>query len=456
MKHVGKKTTRKLVFLGLFIVLAFVVSSCSTKPIPEKPKPDGTEEPAQNLDEQLLQMGERLPGFGGMFFDEAGTLNVYVTNLAEGLSAQALEARRAEVETALTDVFGKELLEQGAGQRQGLSIQTASTAEVKVIEGQYDIAKLAQWRKNMDSSLALTGVILSDLDEANNRVRIGIAAGTSRAPIEKALTEKGIPLEAVTIEEVEPFSFAAHTVRDKIRPVVGGIQINFRDLANRSLLCTQGFNAFRFGTSGFITNSHCTAVQGGVNFTRYHQNVELANLNFYATEIADPFLFSGGVCPAGRRCRRSDAAFARVEPFTAGQHHGRIARTLVWTGSITINHNSPEFQIVSETPFPTVGMILDKVGRTTGWTFGRVSASCVNVNVLNTNITMLCQDIVDRTSGTNMITNLGDSGSPVFRWFGANTVSLAGVLWGGNQTGTQWVFSAMSRIESELGPLTTF
>jgi hypothetical protein len=111
---------------------------------------------------------------------------------------------------------------------------------------------------------------------------------------------------------------------------------------------------------------------------------------------------------------------------------------------------------VSETPFPTVGMILDKVGRTTGWTFGRVSASCVNVNVLNTNITMLCQDIVDRTSGTNMITDLGDSGSPVFRWSGGNTVSLAGVLWGGNQTGTQWVFSAMSNIESELGALLTF
>jgi hypothetical protein len=454
MKHVGKKTTR-FVFLGLFTVLAFLLSSCSTKPIPEKPKPETSEEASLNLDEQLLKMGERLPGFGGMFFDASGNLNVYVTDLAEELNAQALEARRAEVETALTDIFGEQLLEQGAGQRQGLNTQAASSAEVNIIKGQYDVAKLAQWRKDMDSSLALAGVILSDLDEASNRVRIGIEAGTSRAGIEKMLSEKGIPLEAVTIEEVAPFRFNA-TVRDKIRPVVGGIQINFRDFANRSLLCTQGFNAFRFGVTGFVTNSHCTAVQGGVNFTRYHQNVELGNLNFFATELADPFLFSGGVCPAGRRCRRSDAAFARVEPFTAGQHHGRIARPLIWTGSITINAANPEFQIVSETPFPTVGMILDKVGRTTGWTFGRVSASCVNVNVLNTNITMLCQDIVDRTSGTNMITDLGDSGSPVFRWSGGNTVSLAGVLWGGNQTGTQWVFSAMSNIESELGALLTF
>jgi hypothetical protein len=379
-----------------------------------------------------------------------------MVDASEGLSAQALEAQRAEVKTALTDVFGKALLEQGAGKRQGLNTQAVSApADIKVIKGQYDIVKLAQWRKDMDSSLALAGVILSDLDEASNRVRIGIEAGTSRAGLEKALSEKGIPLEAIVIEEVEPFSFNA-TVRDKIRPVVGGIQINFRDFANRSLLCTQGFNAFRFGVTGFITNSHCTAVQGGVNFTRYHQNVELGNLNFFATEIADPFLFSGGVCPALRRCRRSDAAFARVEPFTAGQHHGRIARPLIWTGSITINAANPEFQIVSETPFPTVGMILDKVGRTTGWTFGKVSSTCVNVNVLNTNITMLCQDIVDRTSGTNRISDLGDSGSPVFRWFGGNTVSLAGVLWGGNSTGTQWVFSAMSNIESELAPLTTF
>ena len=73
-------------------------------------------------------------------------------------------------------------------------------------------------------------------------------------------------------------------------------------------------------------------------------------------------------------------------------------------------------------------------------------------NVLNTNITMLCQDHVSGGS------DFGDSGAPVFRWgygnetFG-NNVELFGVLWGGN--GTSFVFSAMSNIEWELGPLLT-
>jgi hypothetical protein len=125
-------------------------------------------------------------------------------------------------------------------------------------------------------------------------------------------------------------------------------------------------------------------------------------------------------------------------------------------GSITISHTASRFRIAGETSFPVVGETLNKVGRTTGRTQGVVSATCVNTNVTGTNITLLCQDFVNAGVAG------GDSGSPVFRITNnpnSGDVRLYGVLWGGNSSGTQFVFSAIGSFNvqrsTELGPLTT-
>ena len=97
-----------------------------------------------------------------------------------------------------------------------------------------------------------------------------------------------------------------------------------------------------------------------------------------------------------------------------------------------------------------MGQTVNKIGRTTGWTFGKVTNTCVTVNVSGSNITQICQSLV--TAGVGA----GDSGSPVFNWSGTgNTVRLAGILWGGSGNNL-FVFSPMSGIEKELGALTTF
>lgn len=49
----------------------------------------------------------------------------------------------------------------------------------------------------------------------------------------------------------------------------------------------------------------------------------------------------------------------------------------------------------------------------------------------------------------------GDSGSPVFRYQGL-TVLLSGILWGGPEDGSSFVFSPINQVEQELGALTTF
>jgi hypothetical protein len=95
--------------------------------------------------------------------------------------------------------------------------------------------------------------------------------------------------------------------------------------------------------------------------------------------------------------------------------------------------------------FP-IGLIVNKVGRTTGWSAGRVTQTCVNTGVSGTNIVQFCQTFVKAK------VNSGDSGSPTFVITGGTNVRLVGILWGGG--GGSFVFSPLKNIEAELGNLT--
>jgi len=94
------------------------------------------------------------------------------------------------------------------------------------------------------------------------------------------------------------------------------------------------------------------------------------------------------------------------------------------------------------------GTTVNKIGRTTGWTAGSITNTCVNTGVQGSRVVLFCQTFVSAGVGG------GDSGSDVFQVTGSS-VKLAGVLWGGNGAGTQFVYSPFGNVVSELGPLTT-
>jgi hypothetical protein len=218
----------------------------------------------------------------------------------------------------------------------------------------------------------------------------------------------------------------------------GGLQINFP-----GFLCTLGFND---GTGAFITNSHCTTTQGGVESTPYGQ--PLLSAGTVAIEIADPVYFTGGVCPASRRCRRSDAARARYQTGIQGAL-GLIARTAEPNRKRDALQVTGSFSITGELlSGGVVGDVVNKVGRTTGWTQGQITNVGVNTNVSGSNITQLSQTFVSAGVGS------GDSGSPVFSLAGSNA-TLRGILWGGSSNGRSFVFSPLGNIEAELGNITS-
>ncbi|WP_411280059.1 hypothetical protein [Gemmatimonas sp.] len=95
--------------------------------------------------------------------------------------------------------------------------------------------------------------------------------------------------------------------------------------------------------------------------------------------------------------------------------------------------------------FP-IGQTIHKIGATTGWTSGQVERSCVNANVANSPITLLCQTFV---RGLDVVVDAGDSGAPAFLQSGDENV-LFGIVWGRTDVG-EFVFSPLEGIVRDLG-----
>jgi hypothetical protein len=368
---------------------------------------------AEPLDARLLRVADAVPEFGGVFRDKDGVLAVYLTNAAQRDRAQA----------ALQQELGGSIASKG----------------LRVLQGRYGFAELTRFKAKVDPALEFAGVTMTDLDEAHNRVTIGVETRADVARVKVDAQRYGLPADALSVVVTGPIHTMA-TLRDKIRPVVGGLQIHFGNY-----LCTEGFPASRAGVRGFVTNSHCSNQYGGNTSTVYYQPVR-SSTSRIGVESVDPYFRTGGSCPAGRVCRYSDSAFVRLDSAVK-YSKGRIAKP-VGLGSRTINSSSPAFRISAEASSVLVGETLNKVGRTTGWTRGTVRYTCVTTSVSGSNATFYCQDWV--AAGVNG----GDSGSAVFKvTTSPDRVKLYGVLWGGG--GGYFVFSRFSNIQRELGTLST-
>jgi hypothetical protein len=410
--------------ISVAVIASAVALACSdsNQPVGPNDQPDNSSQPsmrsvAQGGSDDPVALAQTIPGFGGFFIDEQGTPTIYLKDVG----------KRASAEQTLSPWLGS---------------HGVRGAQMKVLHADYDWADLERWHaQGSPAALAVKGAVYAGPDHATNRLRIGIERGTPPGQVRQVLSQLGIPAGAVIVEETEPVVRLA-TLQGSVRPVIAGVQINFP-----GFLCSIGFNASRNGTRGFVTASHCTNKQGGTENTPYWQPLQSVNPTQIATELVDPVYTSGGSCPAGHVCRSSDASFARYINNT-GNTLGSIARTSstkkqnqTIVGSWTITAEAPSSCI-------TVGTIVNKVGRTTGWSQGRVTATCMTVNVSGTNITLLRQTLVQATVGA------GDSGSDVFAINSGTNVTLEGILWGGSGSRT-FVFSPLANVKQELGALTT-
>lgn len=129
----------------------------------------------ESYDERLLRVEQRAPDFGGMFIDTRGRLAVYL------LDRSTLPAARAAIEA----VFGADRI---------------PAAGLRALQGQYTISQLKAWSEQARAVFQQNAdVTLVDLDEARNRVTIGVTADSQINAVERMLSALGIPRKAVII-----------------------------------------------------------------------------------------------------------------------------------------------------------------------------------------------------------------------------------------------------------------
>jgi hypothetical protein len=408
-------------------------------------------------DEQIfVDMAKDAPSFAGFYIDASDRIVVLVADDADrGRARSSLMAHATSRRS-------------GAPRRLA---QRMAKGDFEVRNVEYSFRQLAAWRDLVSESvLSMDGVIYDDMDEVRNRVTIGVSrknAGVEAAVIAQ-LKKLGIPLEAVYIEGAEPIvpRVAARTSVSAASLMGAGESTRgaYSTFGGGYLLypkgCTATFVGDFGGTPVVATASHCSA-------SRYALDggpVESWIGTTIGTETADPSPTSN-LCTLGFNCspaRGSDAALYALNGIMPGVRGG-IAHLSVRSSalppvtSFIVNSSQPWFYITATSTWHPVGWIVDKVGVTTGWTYGNITASCVDMRE-NDGFAIRCANKVHMWSAG------GDSGSPVFALDDPSdpsniSVSLMGTLSGARDTtfyngqaaGVETYYTSYRAIDDEVG-----
>jgi hypothetical protein len=397
-------------------------------------------------DPPMLAIAREVHGFGGFYYNDAGEIEVAVTD----------EAAFGAAEARIRSVVGTE---RGA------------TARMVSRSVDYPFLELACYRTVLRQRVfGIDGVVSLGVRESANRVKVGVERPEVEQRVRDILPDLGIPQEAlmVVVEGAGTDLGAAGrlpaspnrtlTLQDQHPQglIQGGWEIR-RPGVNQSHVCTLGFAVLRASDAspGFVTNSHCTEIRTAYDGAEFRQ----PSGPVIGEEILDPPWY---VCPAYFSCRNSDSALIEAH---ADLDLGRIARPASSTpvgcehcvGDLTVDSSQPYFTITAKVAHVFENELLNKVGRTTGWTRGDVEDTCDDrkseLEGSGDPWVKECSDRVD------LNVDSGDSGSPVFSILANGTVELRGIVfaeqsccWGFQDS---WM-SDLHQIEQDLGVLTVF
>lgn len=392
---------------------------------------------AHGIDREFRELAARIPGFAGWHYAEDGSIVVSLTPAAERASAtaaiQAHVAARPGHPTAATNIV--------------------------VREARYDAEQMLTWRQLADDALNIPGVVSTDYDERENRIAIGLSDLSSTTAVAALVTAHGIPEDAVELRHEEPPIPLAAQFDDPILPIFSG-ELYFR--ASSDTGCSIGFRAVRNGVGGWVGNSHCSAVEGGLDNSSYY--LSLWPFKAVGSEAVDP-AFSSAVpgCPAGKVCRFADAMFVAANSLEWRQRVGYSVNEGYLDASgypVSGSRTLGGYRNITGyfTADPALGTVVRKSGWRSGTTRGTVFATCANYNVPGHATRMyLCQSGVDGPS------RKGDSGGAVYIHGANGDAILAGILWAGggtyypaSESSVKYFFSPMHGVLADLGALDLF
>lgn len=395
------------------------------------------------LDDLLEEVNRRALGFGGMYRGANSELIVLVTPRAD----------RALVESTIRDVFRE--------------MDWSRVPSIQFRDAQFEVGELQAVRRRIPQEAAAS-LIWSDFDEMNNRILLGVERGTDTSSvgfIMRALNAKNrmVAFEYSTRPKATSYLDSIH------RPAVGGVAIDVWDSTrtyDRAWL-TMGPNVkLSTDTSAryFLTNSHGTSTFAAVDHDSAYQPYQSTGLQALAVEVQDPAWRTDiANCPSytvNQMCRYSDAAlFKYLTPSNANfpfiAKDSTLSSTLGVNGSLyrvdsfVVNAEYSEANLLAADTV-NKSFYLMKVGRTTGWTWGPITRSCVDL--ISHGGTLKCQYEVAAQA------DQGDSGSPVFLYteyyLGQLRATLGGML-NSATAGRSFLFSSITGVRNDIANIVT-
>ena len=257
-------------FLFLVVGMLVFLTACSSSPSKIETAATATAESSpetyitpKSIDEKFLNIEKSVPGFAGFYYVGKDIIvNIAGTKLAT--------TDKNTVISAIADEFGEEVFNMNfepkvsglvtQGEVEPTGEDTASRVELEATT--YTFSQLNTFHNKVGEFMSEAGVVFTDASENANVVTVGLSDMHLVGKFEQRLKDLEIPSGAVVFEKTAP-AVMEQTVRDVVSPTVGGIQISFP-----GYVCTLGYNVQVGFTRYFITNSHCSLTQGGIEGTR--------------------------------------------------------------------------------------------------------------------------------------------------------------------------------------------
>lgn len=350
----------------------------------------------RGIEDEMLRSEARVSGLGGMFVDSVGNVVVYARDEVAPGSAEA-EARALFSRLAIDDVMRASLLQGGVVRRRA----------------DHAFSQLVDWQMRLLPRLArVPGYVSIDADESPNRVRIDVSGLASQAQAAAVARSLDVPPEALVFR-VAPRVAPIASLRDTFRPTYGGTMISRWDYPSA---CTLGWNVTTsYNETGFLTASHCAggSLGGGILGIEIFQNAP--NQKVGNITINPPWTDTlPSQCLGLPLCTGADAMFVQNAVGVTS------VKAVLRTNAVGTNNNGGSITVrapmtsVQPPLIAWVGLMADKIGRSTGWTRGTVAGTCEWPLVGDTaqpgpDYVAHCADRITGARGGH-----GDSGSPVF------------------------------------------
>jgi hypothetical protein len=156
----GRKLTRLALPRSAVTAIAIAVVGCGTEREPTSPSASlpapshgaaaaPRTVPPLTVDDAFAAIATTAPGFGGLFRDSTGALTMYLADMKRAPAALA----------AIRPFLTRQHLMDGV---------------VHIRHGAYDYRQLVAWKQRLIPVLALPGTVFTDVDEATNRLRVGV------------------------------------------------------------------------------------------------------------------------------------------------------------------------------------------------------------------------------------------------------------------------------------------